>query len=553
MISSKPMETSKESTESMIAFLQQPSSYPYQPSEVEIRQTHASVLAIAPPYVYKVKKHVNLGFMDFTDLAERKANSERERQLNSRLCPDLYLAVLPIALEDDRLVFGDEGRIVDYALQMKQLPEGYFLDQLLQANLVTTATLELILETLKEFYEKHPPEPFVAAYGDVEKIREAAEENFTALQQHTAEIVHPASLEAVQKYCRQFLEDHRALFVKRVREQRIQDCHGDLHLDHIHIWQGKVCIYDCIEFNDRFRYIDVASDIAFLAMDFDFHGRPDLGSYITTRMAELLHDPDMVLLTDFYRCYRACVRAKVECIRSGEQEVSAAEQTSSRENAKRYVSLALHYAIFGSGPAVLLVCGRSGSGKSTLATRLASLLGWKYLSSDITRKGLFDLPIYQRSSPAMREDLYAQQVNDQVYQILLNETLDEVKKQSFTVVDASFGKAKYREQFEEALGRLQVPYYFLEMQASDRIIRKRLAKRDSSRKVISDARLEDFNLLRYLYEEPEEVAPGHLLKINAEADIMVLERNVLQQLAQLHSNRHLLANSKAYIKSQKHI
>ncbi|GAA4436994.1 bifunctional aminoglycoside phosphotransferase/ATP-binding protein [Pontibacter saemangeumensis] len=529
----KHMATLEDSTERMIAFLRQPSAYPHRPPAVEIRQTHASVLAIAPPYVYKVKKHVNLGFLDFTRLSERKENCERERRLNSRLCPELYIGVLPIASKDNRLFFGAEGRIVEYALQMRQLPEGFFLDQLLQSDQVTPATLDLILQKLKRFYEEHPPAPSVSAYGEAEKVREVVEGNLIALKEHTGEIVQEASLEAVQNYCARFFADNQALFEKRVQEQRIRDCHGDLHLDHIHIWQGKVCIYDCIEFNDRFRYIDVASDMAFLAMDFDFHGRPDLASYITSRLASLLHDPDLALLSDFYKCYRACVRAKVECITSQEPEVPAIERQRSREKARRYGSLALHYALFGSQPAVLVVCGRSGSGKSTIAGRLAELLGWEYVSSDITRKALFDIPQHQRSSPEMRANLYAQQVTDHVYQILLNQTRYAVMNQRSIVVDASFGQPRHRALFGQGLSRAQVPFLFIEMQASDETLRKRLAKRDKSRQVVSDARFADFELLRQLYHEPNEVAPGQLLRINAEKALGRIEKEILQQLSVL--------------------
>ena len=528
------MAASKALQEKIVSFLRHPLSYPHHPSEVEIRQTHASVLAIVPPYVYKVKKHVDLGFLDFTCLEERKSNCEREFQLNSRLCPDLYLEVLPISQKQDQLSFGADGVIVEYALKMKCLQDGCFLDQVLETNQVTTAILDAILAILKEFYEKYPPEPFVSSYGSLEVIRESIEDNITVLRQHAGDAAHAAALDAIQNYFRLFLEQSQSLFQKRVREQKIQDCHGDLHLDHVHIQQGKICIYDCVEFNDRFRYIDIASDIAFLAMDFGFHGRPDLASYVIGRMAALLQDPDMNLLADFYMCYRACVRAKVEYIRSEEREVPASERLKSQEMVSKYLRLALQYALFGSGPAVLLLCGRSGSGKSTLAHSLADLLGWKYINSDFTRKESFQLPIYQRTPSEIRQGLYTERITDQVYQVLLNNTLSQISSQRPVLVDATFGQARHRTHFVEALSRLGVPYLFVELIASDEAIKKRLKQRDKEKEVVSDARLENFDLLRHMYQEPEEVPFEHLIRVNAEADKEKLVSHVLQQLSLLN-------------------
>ncbi|WP_162052153.1 bifunctional aminoglycoside phosphotransferase/ATP-binding protein [Pontibacter pamirensis] len=514
----------------LLEFLRNPSSFPHHPQHVEIRQTHASVLAIAPPFVYKVKKRVNLGFLDFTQLEERKRNCERELELNSRFCAGIYLAVLPIAMKHGQLFFGTAGEVVDYALQMKQLPDGYFLNQLLQAGKVTHHMLDTVLEILKDFYKKYPSESSIAKYGNVGKIREVVEENITTLEQHTDIVVYPASLEVIRNYFHRFFQYNQELFTKRVQEQRIQDCHGDLHLEHIHIRKGKVCIYDCIEFNDSFRYIDVASDIAFLAMDFDYHGRPDLSLYVTTRMAELLHDPDLMLLANFYKCYRACVRAKVECIKASEQEVTVVEREASREEAKGYVSLALQYALFNSEPAVLIVCGRSGCGKTTLAESLAKVLNWKCVSSDVLRKEAAGLPLYQRSDPKIRQSLYALPVTDKVYHKLLEETLALVKNRQGVVIDATFGLAKHREFFGQALAKESVPYYFLEMKTSEGVMKKRLAIRNVIKQVVSDARLEDFDLLRRIYQEPNEVPSEHLLEVNADAGVEETLARVLKKV-----------------------
>ncbi|WP_114783218.1 bifunctional aminoglycoside phosphotransferase/ATP-binding protein [Botryobacter ruber] len=526
------MSEAEQSSLQIISFLQQPTSYPHHPAAVTLVQTHASVLALAPPFVYKVKKHVDLGFMKFTTLQERKTNCERERQLNSRFCPDLYVAVLPIAQQEGQLRFGTDGEIVEYALQMNLLPDGYFADQLLQANQLTAEMLEAVLAVLKAFYETYRSDASVSAYGELPAIRKIVEDNLTMIGQRVGELVHPVSFSTISFYLRTFMERHEALFRKRVQELRIQDCHGDLHLDHIHIWQDKISIFDCIEFNDRFRYTDVASDIAFLAMDLDFHGRPELATYVSGRMAELLQDPDMQLLMDFYKCARACVRAKVECFRAEEEEVPAAERQLSRERAGKYISLALRYALFGSKPAVLLVMGKTGSGKTTVARNIAQLLDCRHLNSDVIRKETAGLPLYQRPSSAIRESLYSNEASDAVYQRLLQEALATVSNGHYMVVDATFGSRNRRAAFAEALEQQHLMYYFLEMQAPDDVLRKRLAQREHCAEEVSDARLEDFDHLRLSYQEPDEIPAHRLLRADAEKKSDEVLQTVLTELAQ---------------------
>lgn len=521
--------------ERILEFLQQPAAYPHHPLRVEIRQTHASVVVLVPPYVYKVKKRVNLGFLDFRSLADRKANCEREIRLNSRLCAELYLGVVPITRQADGggLAFGAEGEVVDYALQMKQLPEGFFLDELLAKGWVTTLLLEPVLARLKDFYEKQPPDPTIAQYGDIPHLKTNSDENFHGLRQFAGDTIHLVALQAVSQFTERFYEKQRPLLEKRTRENRIKDGHGDLHLEHIHVQEGKVCIYDCIEFNDRFRYLDVASDIAFLAMDLDFYQRPDLAGYVVDRMAQLLKDPEMKPLMDFYKCYRACVRAKVESIRSNEAEVPASERQQSHEKAVRYSQLALRYATLGSIPAVIMVGGRIGSGKSTLARQLAQLLGAEYLSSDVVRKEQAGIPPYERTAPEKKAFLYAAAQKDHVYESLLRTALEGVRQGRICLVDATFGQSANRVLFTEALSRQGIAYYFLEVQASEATIRQRLKQRDQQPQVVSDARLDDFDRLNQAYQEPTEIPGTRFLAISTETS---LEEGLSASLNQLRAS-----------------
>ncbi len=500
----------------LINFLQVPSNYPHHPKEVKIIQTHASILAMAPPYVYKFKKPLDFGFMDFRSLEARKKNSERELALNRRLCKEIYLSVLPVYKHRQQFSFHQKGPVVDYALLMKQMDDGFFLNQLLAKGALTNELLEEVLQVLKMFYEAQSSQADMNQYADLPHLQQNAEDNFASLRKFPPENFAPKALELIEHGMKAFLQQQQALIRKRIEEDKIKDCHGDLHLEHIHIQNQKVCIYDCIEFNERFRYGDIAADIAFLAMDLDFSGRPDLANFVAQRMAVLLQDREMLLLMDYYKSYRACVRAKVENIRSLQQEVAANEQAISNQKAKRYMELALRYKLLGSQPWLIIVCGKIGSGKSTIAERLAELLGISYLSSDIIRKENAGLDVYQRTPAVLRPYLYGIKKTNEVYQQLLKRSLAILHKQHTVLVDATFGKATHRTAFIQALEQHHMHYCFIETQAPEQLIQERLKERENM-PVISDARLENYIELSNSYEPLTEVLRHQHISLSTEA------------------------------------
>ena len=238
---------------------------------------------LAAPYAYKIKKPVNFGFLDFSTLGKRHYFSEREVVLNRRLCPTVHLEVVPIFLREGRLAFGAFDEIVEYAVKMRKLEDRYFMLRLLKKGQVGPQELDRLVSTLKTFYEGQNPTEEVAAWGRIEKLKISTDENFRQTEDFIGFTISQPAFETIRFYTDNFYLRNADLFETRIREQRIRDCHGDLHLEHIHISPATLSIYDCIEFNDRFRYIDVANDVAFLAMDLDFHGRPDLSRNLLRR------------------------------------------------------------------------------------------------------------------------------------------------------------------------------------------------------------------------------------------------------------------------------
>lgn len=520
--------------EELLTFLLDPRSYPHRPRRVQLVQTHASYVLLVPPYVYKVKKPVNFGFLDFSTLEKRRYFSEREVMLNRRLCQGIYLGVVPISLTKGRLAFGEGEEVVEYAVKMRKLPERYFLKRRLERGEVGLEDLDRIALTLKAFYEGQEPTEEITEWGRIERLKISTDENFHQTEGYIGLALSRPAFEALRFYTERFYIQKAPLFESRIREGRIKDCHGDLHLEHIHLSPRTLCIYDCIEFNDRFRYIDVANDVAFLAMDLDYNGYPDLARFFVNRMAEALEDPGMLKLMDFYKGYRAYVRGKVESLRSSGEAVPEKEREMSLERARRYFRLALNYAVAGSEPIVLIVMGVVGSGKSQLAGRLAQELGWEIFSSDHVRKELAGLPLYERGDEAVRSWLYSEAMTEKTYEALFQHAEKRVKEGRSVILDATFSRRRHRDLLRERLRPLGSPSCFIETQASEEVLKARLRGREGKADEVSDARLEDFAPLRQSYEPPHELSPQELLPIKTEGSKEETVIETLKGLIQLH-------------------
>lgn len=520
--------------EELLTFLLNPRSYPHRPRNVHLVQTHASYVLLVPPYVYKVKKPVNFGFLDFSTLEKRRYFSEKEVVLNRRLCPGTYLGVVPISLTKGRLAFGEGGEVVEYAVKMRKLPEKYFLKRRLERGEVGSEDLDRVALKLTAFYEGQATTEEIKEWGRIEKLKISTDENFRQSEGYIHLTLSRPAFEAIKFYTESFYAQKAPLFESRVLEGRIKDCHGDLHLEHIHVSPRALCIYDCIEFNDRFRYLDVANDVAFLAMDLDYNGRPDLARLFVSRMAQKLNDPGMLQLMDFYKCYRAYVRGKVESLRSSEPEVPELERGRSLERARRYFRLALQYAVAGSEPHVLVVMGVVGSGKSVLAVRLAQELGWEVFSSDRVRKELAGLPLYERSEGTVRSWLYSEAMTEKTYEALLQQAEKGMKEGRSVILDATFSRRLHRDRLREQLKSLGSPYCFIETWASEEVLKARLKSREGKADEVSDARFEDFAALSRSYEPPHELNPLQLLLIKTEGTKEETVIETLKGLIRLH-------------------
>ncbi len=339
-------EMSQGNFPELIQALLDPKVYPHSPPQVALVQTQMSFLFLAGDLVYKVKKPVNLGYLDYTTLEKRHFFCRKEVELNRRLCPDAYLGVVAITRQGGRVSIDGRGQPLEYAVKMRRLPQEAMLNARLVRGEVMPEMLSAVAAKLADFHRRAETNAEISAFGDLGIIRQNTMENFAQTDKYIGTTISPERYQRLKAYSEDFLVRNAPLFRHRVSEGKIRDCHGDLHAAHICFWKG-ICIYDCIEFNDRFRYGDVASEVAFLAMDLDHYGRADLSRHFVNAYISASGDTELKTLLDFYRCYRAYVRGKVEGFKLDDQHIDGMEKEKILTTARDYFELADSYIMQG--------------------------------------------------------------------------------------------------------------------------------------------------------------------------------------------------------------
>lgn len=335
----------------LVAALMEPAAYPEPTSAVRLLQTHISYIFLTDRFAYKVKKPVDLGFLNFTTLRRRHHYLHEELLLNRRLCPEIYLEVLPITAARGRVRLGGRGQPLEYALKMVRLPQERMMDEVADRGELVPAYLDRISARLAAFYSLAATGPRINKFGEPAVIAYNHQENYAGTEELVGSLLSREEFESIRNFSAAFLTQHRALFLRRIREGRIRDCHGDLHMRNICLADG-VYIFDCIEFNPRFRYGDVAADIDFLAMDLDFHAFRELSRHFVEQMARATADPELLMMLDFYKCYRAYVRGKIAAFTAQDLELAPEAVLQARQTARAYFRLAGEYAQEGARWAV---------------------------------------------------------------------------------------------------------------------------------------------------------------------------------------------------------
>jgi aminoglycoside phosphotransferase family enzyme len=326
----------------IVEALMTPEAYDEDAGSIKLVQTHISFVFLTRRFVYKMKKAVNLGFLDFTTLEKRRFFCEKELELNRRLCRDMYLEVVPINKADAIKIKG-EGETVEYAVKMKRMPQERMMSKLLEENKVDERLVDRIAKIIAEFHSKAETSRRISEFGSLAVIETNWKENYDQTEEFIGKTISQEDFELIRNKINNFMKQNTAVFEKRMTEGRVRDCHGDIHSGNIFVTNG-IYIFDAIEFNDRFRYSDVAADVAFLAMDLDFKGRTDLSNFFVEKYVEYSGDQGLTRLLPFYECYRAYVRGKVVGFKLKDPNVRGEEKCIASKEAEAYFKLAAEYA-----------------------------------------------------------------------------------------------------------------------------------------------------------------------------------------------------------------
>ena len=504
--------------------------YPHNPAEVELIETHISYVFIAGDIVYKVKKPVKFDFLDFTSLGKRKFYCEEELRLNRRLAPDTYLDVVTISRDaQGNITLGNGVEVIDYAVRMKKLPWDRMLKALLVKGLVDKKIMDDLAGKIAAFHQQAQTSGHIDEMGDIENIRHNNEENFAETINYINITIPKYQYKFIKDFAEKFLAEKKALFKKRVANHKIRDGHGDLHLEHICI-ADEIIIFDCIEFNERFRCGDVAEDVAFLTMDLDFNGYPQYADIFVQSYIKHSGDADLPTLLNFYRCYYAYVRGKVTSFRLDQKEILEDERLQITKNAAQYFDLAYTYAARLDKPALILTAGLMGSGKSYQARKLAARLGAEIIRTDLLRKELFNIRPTDRHYEDFGQGIYSDDISRLIYEKAYNLAAQKIKQGKAVIIDASFKKRFERQKAMQLAQKFGVHFYILECTCPDEIVKNRLEKRIQENDNASDGRWELFQEQKNDFDAINEAAANCYFKIDTSADPENTRQKIIRKI-----------------------
>lgn len=467
----------------LIQQMTQPEFYPHPVTEpIQLIQTHVSYVLLTGDFVYKIKKPVNFGFLDFSTLEKRHHFCNEELRLNQRGAATLYLAVLPITQASDQFQLDAAGEVVEYAVKMRQFPQSALLTEVYDRGELTESLLEHLARELAEFHRQAAINDHIRSFGEVAQIRQAIDENYEQTQKYIGLAQTQAQFDGTRQYTDRLFAEQAALFTERMQHNWIRECHGDVHLRNIALWQNQIYLFDCIEFNEPFRFVDVMFDIAYIIMDLDVRERQDLSNRFMNAYVEQMGDWEGLQVLPLYLSRQSYVRAKVTSFLLDDPSIDAAAKQEIAASAAQYYRLAWEYTRPREGR-LILMAGLSGSGKSTLARQLAAQMGGVHLRSDAVRKHLAGLPL----EAAGNEDLYSPEMTQKTYDRLLQLGVMLATQGYPVILDAKYDRQALRQSAIDQAETHTLPVQIIHCTAPIEVLQARLRQRQGD---ISDANVD---------------------------------------------------------------
>lgn len=456
----------------LVAALHDPACYPHRVDTITVLETHISVVLLTGGTAYKLKKPLALGFLDFSTLEKRRFYCEEELRLNRRLAPHLYLDVVPIGGSIDCPRVGGGGEPIEYAVRMREFPQDGLFDCLLARGDLDAKYIDALAEVVTGSHDRAARAPQSSEFGSFAAITRPAAQNFDQLRELLGEEQDPR-LEVLRSWTLAQEQRLEPVFARRKQAGFVRECHGDLHLGNVVLFEGRPQIFDCIEFDPALRWIDVVSEIAFTVMDLNVRGRPDLGNRFLNRWLEIGGDYGSLGLLPYYLAYRSMVRAKVARIRQMQETApgtaSAPDYDAQVAYAMRLTRPDLH--------GLMITHGYSGSGKTFFSQTVIEALGAVRIRSDVERKRLHGMVAGQRSGSGVYQGIYTAEQTAATYNHIMQLAQCVAESGMPVVVDASFLKRAQRDGFRRLARSMGVPFLILDCQAPVHILRERVASR----------------------------------------------------------------------------
>ncbi len=470
----------------LVRALQQPALFPHPVTHFEIIETHISIVLLTGPYAYKFKKPVNFGFLDFSTLDRRKYFCEEELRLNRRLAPELYLGI--VAVTSGPALDGD-GRVIEYAVKMREFDQTSQFDQLLDTGQLDPAHIDALGLRVAGFHMSAEIADPGSDYGTAPAVQAPVEENFRQIMDCRHETDEQPLLSSLHNWSHESFLKLRSTLQARKNAGFIRECHGDLHLRNIALVNGHPLAFDCIEFNANLRWIDIISEVAFMVMDLEHRGQPGLASRFLNGWLEQTGDYAGISLLRYYLVYRAMVRAKVDCLRSHQEGIDAQSREPVLGEYLAYLALAGRYTR-PPPPVLLLMHGLSGSGKTRVSQSLLENLPAIRLRSDVERKRLHGLATDAHGNAGPEQGIYNRAASDLTYRHLESLAGTLLDAGHPVVVDASFLRQERLGPFIKLAGTRSIRCFIIDCRAPERELRQRVAARATSREDASEADIE---------------------------------------------------------------
>jgi len=475
-------------SQTLIEALQNPALYDHPVSEFKLYQTHISWVLLTGEYAYKIKKPMDFGFLNFTTLEKRQFFCQQELQLNKRLAPELYLDVLPISGSEAEPKIGDSSAPFEYAIKVKQFDNDKLLSVLQADNALTQDHMDSLAYQIAEFHGQINKAGSSTVLGDPAEVLAPAQQNFDQIKEMLTEKSALSQLGQLEGWMQDTFSRLEPLFAKRKQSGMVRECHGDIHLNNAVLTGDQVTLFDCIEFNDEFRWIDVISDVAFLVMDLESLGENALARHFINQYLELTGDYEAIQLLSFYKSYRAMVRAKVTRFMLADPGIDDDNRSKLEADYQRYIDLAESYTVF-EQPFMLITHGVSGSGKSAISRAVIKELGVIRIRSDVERKRLFGLNAEERSLSELDQGIYTPEATEKTYQRLISLADMIIHSATPVIIDATNLKRWQRDALREKAEQLAVSALTLSFTASEETLRRRVKKRHIKGKDASEADL----------------------------------------------------------------